>query len=107
VDGDHFDPHGFCVGAAATVAAGFVGAALAAGNNVAEVMANYRAEEGWDRINETMRGLLEENAELQLRLTGYAKACDTIAAQYKVMVDLAVCQAEKLATLRKRGVVIE
>jgi hypothetical protein len=107
VDGDHFEPSGFGVGLAATVGVGFVAAALQAGNNVAQVVREHREQDGWDRINETVQGLLEHNAGLQRQLTDYAAAMETIGAQYQIMVDLAVKQADQLKALRARGVVID
>jgi uncharacterized alpha-E superfamily protein len=107
VDGDHFEPNGFGVGLAATVGVGFVAAALQAGNNVAQVMREHREQEGWDRINETMQGLVEENASLRRKTAEWAATVTTIGAQFKVVADLAVSQAQKLKALRDRGVVID
>jgi hypothetical protein len=107
VDGDHFQPSGFGVGLAATVGVGFVAAALQAGNNVAAVVGEHRAQDGWDRINETMQGLVEENARLVLQTAEWAAALETIGAQFKIIADLAVKQAGQLKALRDRGFVID
>jgi hypothetical protein len=105
VDGDHFEPSGFGVGLAATVGVGFVAAALQAGNNVAEVMREHREADAWDRINETMAHLVEENASLRRKTAEWAAALETIGAQFKVMTDLAVSQATQLQALRDAGVI--
>jgi hypothetical protein len=107
VDGDHFQPSGFGVGLAATVGVGLVAAALQTGNNVAEVMREAREQDGWDRINETMQGLVEENASLRRKTAEWAATVETIGAQFKIVADLAMKQAGMLKALRDRGVVID
>jgi hypothetical protein len=107
MDGDHFEPSGFGVGLAATVGVGLVAAALQAGNNVAEVMHEHREQDGWDRINAAMQGLVEENASLRRNTAEWAATVEMIGAQFKIVADLAVKQAVQLKALRDRGVVID
>jgi short-subunit dehydrogenase involved in D-alanine esterification of teichoic acids len=107
VDGDHFSPQGFGVGLAATVGVGLAAAALQAGNNVAQVVAEHREADAWDRINDTVAGLLEHNADMRRQLTDYAAAMQTIAAEYQKLLDLAMKQAGMLKKLRDGGVVID
>jgi hypothetical protein len=105
VDGDHFNPHGFGVGLAATVGVGFAAAALQVGNNVAEVVAEHREADAWDSINETVQHLLDENLRLRAQITEWAVAIETIGVQFKVMTDLAVSQGTQLQALREAGVI--
>jgi hypothetical protein len=105
VDGDHFEPSGFGIGLAASVGVGFAAAALQARNNVAEVMREHREQDGWDRINETVQHLLDENLRLRAQISEWSVAIETIGVQFQVMTDLAVSQADQLQALRDAGVI--
>ncbi|WP_159011779.1 hypothetical protein [Bradyrhizobium sp. S69] len=106
MNGDHFKPSGFGVGATASLAVAIGAALVSAGNNVADVVAEYNdADDGWDRINAAMNGLLEKNAQQEHALSQQQAAFATLMAQFKTVVELALRQSKQLDALREAGLI--
>jgi hypothetical protein len=105
MDGDHFQPSGFGVGAAASLAVGIGAAMISAGNNVADVVAEYKEAEGWDRINATLVSLNEHNANLRRLNEESTVAFANLMAQFHAVASLALQQSKQLDALRARGLI--
>lgn len=105
MDGDHFNPHGFGLLPTVALAAATAVTAQSIADNLATAVEEYRNADNWDRINQTVTELLQENARLQLQTADWAAALETIGQQFKVMSDLAVRQATQLKALRDAGII--
>jgi hypothetical protein len=100
VDNGEFDPHGFGVGAAASLAVGLGAVLLAAGNNVAEIMAEQHDADAAIRVNDGMRNLVAINESLAAALTEERGAYASLMAQFMAVAKVAQQQQEQLTRLR-------
>jgi hypothetical protein len=100
VDNGEFDPHGFGVGAAASLAVGLGVAMVAAGNNVAAVMEEAAEVDYGRRVDEGFRNLIAINESLAAGLAQKDAAYESLLKQFKLVAKLALAQQEQLTHLR-------
>jgi formiminotetrahydrofolate cyclodeaminase len=105
MNGDHFRPSGFGVGAAVSLAVAISGAMIAAGNNVADVIEDNSDAQRWARINAGMRKVMEINAEQEAIIKKDDEAFAALMAQFYRVTALAHAQAEQLDQLRQAGLI--
>lgn len=105
MDGDHFQPSGFGVGGAVTLAAGMAAATLAIGNNLAEVFAQAADDRDASRVNSAFADLLQVNSDLKESLEKERAANAAMFKQFSSILAVAMKQHRQLDALRAAGLV--